>query len=123
MFEAVETLASYWEQRAAKFARHEGGLRAVCSYGMPQFYNRSIEWCQQSALRPWLQNIHDQDVLEIGCGVGRWTERLAQNGNRVCGVDISPTVRRAAYCGCGRFREQAKIRCRTERYRGAAHYG
>ncbi len=92
MFEAVETLASYWEQRAAKFARHEGGLRAVCSYGMPQFYNRSIEWCQQSALRPWLQNIHDQDVLEIGCGVGRWTERLAQNGNRVCGVDISPTM-------------------------------
>jgi SAM-dependent methyltransferase len=92
MFEAADTLAGYWEQRALKFARHEDGLAAVCSYGMPRFYNRSIELCQQRALKPWLQDVRDSDVLEIGCGVGRWTEKLARNGNRVCGVDLSPTM-------------------------------
>lgn len=92
MFEATESLASYWEQRAVKFARQEDGLAAVCSYGMPRFYNRSIEMCQQRALQPWLASIRDMDVLEIGCGVGRWTEKLLQNNNDVCGVDLSPTM-------------------------------
>ncbi len=92
MFESADTLAGYWEQRAVRFARQEDGLAAVCSYGMPRFYNRSIELCQQRALKPWLQDIRDSDVLEIGCGVGRWTEKLARSGNRVCGVDLSPTM-------------------------------
>lgn len=92
MFEATESLASYWEQRAVKFARQEDGLAAVCSYGMPRFYNRSIEMCQQRALKPWLASVSNKDVLEIGCGVGRWTEKLLQNDNNVCGVDLSPTM-------------------------------
>lgn len=92
MFEAVDSLADYWEKRAEKFARHEDGLAAVCSFGMPRFYNRSIEICQKRALAPWLDEIHNKDVLEVGCGVGRWTSILAARGNRVCGVDISPTM-------------------------------
>ncbi|MEQ8207826.1 MAG: class I SAM-dependent methyltransferase [Woeseia sp.] len=92
MFEAADTLASYWEKRAVKFARHEDGLAAVCSYGMPRFYNRSIEICQQRALRPWLEDLSDTDVLEIGCGVGRWTEMLSRQGNRVTAIDLSPTM-------------------------------
>lgn len=92
MFEAVDTLAGYWEQRAQKFARHEDGLAAVCSFGMPRFYNQAIELCQKRALRPWLKPIVDADVLEIGCGVGRWTETLASKGNRLGAIDLSPTM-------------------------------
>ncbi len=92
MFEGIDTLADYWEKRAVKFARHEDGLAAVCSFGMPRFYNRSIERCQKRALTPWLNSVNDKDVLEVGCGVGRWTSILASGGNRVCAVDISPTM-------------------------------
>lgn len=92
MFEAIDTLANYWEQRAVKFARQGDGLAAVCSYGMPRFYNRMIEMCQRRALRPWLKAVTDQDVLEVGCGVGRWTQILAENGNRVAAIDLSPTM-------------------------------
>lgn len=92
MFEAIETLASYWEQRAVRFARKDDGLAAVCSYGMPRFYNRMIEICQRRALQPWLERIARKDVLEIGCGVGRWTRLLAANGNRVTAIDLSPTM-------------------------------
>lgn len=92
MFEAIDNLANYWEKRAVRFAREKDGLAAVCSYGMPQFYNRAIEICQRRALCPWLGQIRDQDVLEVGCGVGRWTQQLVENKNRVVAFDLSPTM-------------------------------
>lgn len=104
MFEAAESLANYWEQRAARYARERDGLAAVCSFGMPQFYNRAIDTCQRRALKPWLEQLADADVLEVGAGVGRWTERLAAQGNRVMSIDLSPTMatearRRLERCG------------------------
>jgi hypothetical protein len=38
------TFSAYWERRAQQFAARGRGLAAVCSYGMPWFYNRYIEW-------------------------------------------------------------------------------
>jgi SAM-dependent methyltransferase len=31
-------------------------------------------------------------VLDVGCGVGRWSRRLAARGAHVTGVDLSPTM-------------------------------
>ncbi len=45
----------YWEERARRFATEGDGLAAVCSYGMPAFYNRVIHTCQRLALEPWLR--------------------------------------------------------------------
>jgi ubiquinone/menaquinone biosynthesis C-methylase UbiE len=82
----------YWEQRARLFAAAGDGLAAVCSYGMPAFYNREIHGCQRRALRPWLQVPPGTRVLDVGCGLGRWSCELAARGARVTGVDISPTM-------------------------------
>ncbi len=95
---------AYWEQRAWRFARQGDGLAAVCSYGMPAFYNRAIHWCQRLALGRWLEVRPGMRVLDVGCGIGRWSCRLAAQGARVTGVDLSPTMiaqaaRRAAACG------------------------
>jgi SAM-dependent methyltransferase len=85
--------AMYWEERARRFAREGDGLAAVCSYGMPELYNRVIDWCQWLALRPWLRAVRPGcSVLDVGCGVGRWSRRLATRGARVTGVDLSPTM-------------------------------
>jgi 2-polyprenyl-3-methyl-5-hydroxy-6-metoxy-1,4-benzoquinol methylase len=83
---------AYWEARARRFAREGQGLAAVCSYGMPEFYNRVIDWCQWLALRRWLHVSPGVSVLDVGCGVGRWSRRLAARGARVTGVDLSPTM-------------------------------
>lgn len=83
---------SYWEQRARRFAREGDGLRAVCSYGMPWFYNRYIHLTQWRALRPWLKFSERVSVLEVGCGVGRWSRRMARGGATVTGIDLSPTM-------------------------------
>lgn len=95
---------SYWERRASRFATRGNGLAAVCSYGMPAFYNRMIDWCQRLALARWLDVRPGKRVLDVGCGIGRWSCRLAARGAIVTGVDLSPTMiaeaqRRAAARG------------------------
>jgi SAM-dependent methyltransferase len=94
----------YWEERARRFAGEGDGLRAVCSYGMPGFYNRAIDVSQRRALAPWLRVEPATTVLDVGCGVGRWSLMLARAGAEVTGVDLSPTMvgeaaRRAAALG------------------------
>ena len=96
----------YWEARARRFATEGHGLRAVCSYGMPLFYNRYIHATQRAALRQWLRPPVGTRVLELGCGVGRWSRRLAAAGAFVTGIDLSPAmvgeaIRRAAVAGFG----------------------
>jgi SAM-dependent methyltransferase len=84
--------AEYWEDRARRYAVEGDGLAAVCSYGMPGFYNRLIHFCQRRALEPWLKIAPGARVLDVGCGVGRWSRLLAARGARVTGVDLSPTM-------------------------------
>jgi 2-polyprenyl-3-methyl-5-hydroxy-6-metoxy-1,4-benzoquinol methylase len=82
----------YWEERARRFAADGAGLAAVCSFGMPLFYNRAIDLCQRLALRRWLRVAPGTRVLDVGCGVGRWSRLLAARGASVTGIDVSPTM-------------------------------
>jgi SAM-dependent methyltransferase len=96
----------YWEERARRFAARDAGLAAVCSYGMPAFYNRAIHLCQRLALAPWLHPAAGTRVLDVGCGVGRWSRLLAARRACVTGIDLSPTMigearRRALAQGLG----------------------
>jgi SAM-dependent methyltransferase len=83
---------AYWNARAAQYASRGDGFAAVCSFGMPVFYNRYIHFLQQRTLAPWLAVPEGARVLEIGCGVGRWTRRLAAAGHNVIGFDLSRTM-------------------------------
>jgi len=106
MEEAGARGLDYWEQRAVRFARQGEGRAAVCSFGMPEFHNRAIDLCQWLALRSWVGPSAAGTVLDVGCGVGRWSRRLARGGGRVTGVDLSPTMvaeatRRTRIAGLG----------------------
>lgn len=103
---------TYWEERARRFAGSRAGLAAVCSYGMPGFYNRSIDVCQRLALLPWLDAAPGTKVLDVGCGIGRWSRLLARRGARVTGVDLSPTM--VAEARRRAEREGVAERCRFE---------
>jgi 2-polyprenyl-3-methyl-5-hydroxy-6-metoxy-1,4-benzoquinol methylase len=102
----------YWEDRARRFAAERDGLAAVCAYGMPEFYNRAIDWEQRVALAPWLRVSPGTRVLDVGCGVGRWSRLLAARGARVVGVDLSPTM--IAQARDRAVAERVAERCRFE---------
>lgn len=88
----MTSLADYWDQRGRDFGGRGAGLRAVCSYGMPSFYNGYIHLTQQLALAPHLRVGPGTEVLDLGCGIGRWSRRLALRGARVVGVDLAPSM-------------------------------
>lgn len=88
----MTSLAEYWDQRGRDFAGRGAGLRAVCSYGMPSFYNGYIHLTQQLALAPHLRVAGGTEVLDLGCGIGRWSRRLARRGANVVGVDVAQSM-------------------------------
>ena len=95
---------TYWDDRACRFAGQGEGLAAVCSYGMPAFYNGLTHLAQRLALARWLRVPPGTRVLDVGCGVGRWSRLLASRGAVVTGVDLSGAMiaeaeRRAAMAG------------------------
>jgi SAM-dependent methyltransferase len=59
---------------------------------MPEFYNWMIHCCQHLALAPWLNVASGTRVLDVGCGIGRWSTMLAARGAFVTGMDLSPTM-------------------------------
>lgn len=84
---------AYWEDRARRFATRGSGLAAVCSYGMPETYNQVIRLCQERSLDPVLRRTAPgARALDVGCGIGRWSRRLATLGATVTGIDLSPTM-------------------------------
>jgi 2-polyprenyl-3-methyl-5-hydroxy-6-metoxy-1,4-benzoquinol methylase len=52
---------------------------------------------------PVYGDIRDLEVLEIGCGTGRHTLRLAAQGNRVTALDLSPGMLEVARGKLARF--------------------
>lgn len=102
----------YWDERARRYAVQSSGLAAVCSYGMPAFYNRYIDVCQRRALAPWLRSPTRPGTatLDVGCGVGRWSIELARRGHDVTSVDLSPRMIERAQARA----RQAGVACRFE---------
>jgi len=83
----------FWEARAQAFAGVGEGLQAICSYAMPGFYNRAIDITQRAAMKALIDSIRPgSQVLEYGCGVGRWTREIARRGAHVTAMDFSATM-------------------------------
>ena len=84
--------SEYWDQRGRDFAGRGAGLRAVCSYGMPAFYNGYIHLTQRLALAKHLRIAPGTEVLDLGCGIGRWSRLLARRGAHVVAVDVAQSM-------------------------------
>lgn len=80
-----------WDERA----RQGVGLQSVIDPGdATGLKNSLIDRIQWGCIGPWLTGRHA--VLDFGCGVGRFTRRIIQQGTSYCGTDSSSAMIDAA---------------------------
>ena len=82
------------------------GLTNVCFAGAPLWLNRFASRCQIRtflSLSESLGGLSGRRVLDVGCGVGRWSRLMSGFGAKVTGIDLqSETLRdnRTSMQGC-----------------------
>lgn len=74
-----------WDVRA-----QAAGLHSVFTRRWSAEQCRDIDALQSAAILTLAGSLAGQSVLDLGCGVGRLTGRLASEGAKVVGVDTSP---------------------------------
>ena len=81
----------FWERTAEKFGKsgYDAVVGAPTSIGLINWY---ASFLQETALKPILNNCKGARVLDVGCGVGRWSSRLLETGADVAGIDISENM-------------------------------
>lgn len=82
-------LSEIWDQRAEQHASRKG-----CRTEDPGSRLYEISWWRH--IEPLLSEITGGRILEAGCGVGRWVERLAPMGFEMTLTDISPAMLKKA---------------------------
>jgi SAM-dependent methyltransferase len=84
---------NYWTEVANAYSQDEGdGLAPVLHPGAPDWYNRIIDVLQHRALLRALDIAKLQagsQVLDIGCGTGRWLRRYNDLGYQPTGIDLT----------------------------------
>ena len=86
----------YWQQRGEQLAS-TSPHRAICSVHHDLRFNKSMHRVQEAVLKPQIQSILDHQaesertyqVLELGCGIGRWAMNFKHPSVRYIGIDIS----------------------------------
>ncbi|OGL46345.1 MAG: hypothetical protein A2W05_08380 [Candidatus Schekmanbacteria bacterium RBG_16_38_10] len=71
------------------------GLTVVGHEGCPLWYNKFFDHFTNLYFQKMLLlfgDIKGKKVLDIGCGGGRWSERLADKGAEVVGIDIGREI-------------------------------
>jgi SAM-dependent methyltransferase len=74
-----------------EYAARQYRAEAVLVPGASRFRNTIIDKAMKRNLTPILEKFERRNILEVGCGVGRWTKLLSVK-NSVVGVDISRTM-------------------------------
>ncbi len=88
-------MKEFWNQTAEKFGKKED-YRPVLTPSSKGLLNWYADYLQKRALNRILKKLSGKFVLDIGCGVGRWSARLAEFNAQVVGVDLSREMAKRA---------------------------
>ncbi|MFX0142281.1 MAG: class I SAM-dependent methyltransferase [Candidatus Hodarchaeota archaeon] len=85
-------MEKYWNKRAK-----EGNniYQKVCVYNASSQFNKMMNKIQKNCLNTLLKYIpiiENKNILEVGCGTGRWAKYMLNKNVNYYGVDISPMM-------------------------------
>lgn len=91
----LRSMKDFWNKTARKFGETENYAPVLMpsSKGLLNWYT---DFLQNRALKEHLEDLSGKFVLDVGCGVGRWSARLAAAGSYVVGVDLSHEMAKRA---------------------------
>lgn len=82
-----DKLKEFWDRTARRFGGES--YKAVLFPSSRGILNWYLDFLQRSVLKKALSELRGKRVLDVGCGVGRWSSRLALTGADVIGLDLS----------------------------------
>lgn len=84
----LQNMEEFWSKTAIRFGK-KGDYAPVLFPSSKGLLNWYLDYLHKSALEGILKRLSGKVVLDVGCGVGRWSARLAETGAHVVGVDLS----------------------------------
>jgi SAM-dependent methyltransferase len=84
----LSSMKDFWNKTAKKFGEDED-YRPVLTPSSKGLINWYADCLQNRALSRILKGLFGKTVLDVGCGVGRWSARLASVAALVVGLDLS----------------------------------
>jgi 2-polyprenyl-3-methyl-5-hydroxy-6-metoxy-1,4-benzoquinol methylase len=88
-------MKDFWNGTASRFGE-KGDYTPVLHPSAKGLLNWYTDYLQRTALNDVVKQSSGKTVLEVGCGVGRWTTRLATAGAQVIGIDLSREMAKRA---------------------------
>lgn len=84
-------VADFFEQRGVRFRKDAPYSSILYQDQNPQLAIERDRY-EKEFITPQLHLTKRQRVLDIGCGIGRWAETLAEHADAYVGIDISPRL-------------------------------
>ena len=78
----------YWNKRVEKVDE----IRAVLSYGLPEYVNKAYHFWETELMMRSLGDIKGKSVLDVACGVGRLSKILVEAGSSLTCLDNSQAM-------------------------------
>lgn len=95
-------VAEFYDRRARNYSQ-EIGYHTVLLGDQTPGYASKWDTFEKQKITPLLNLGRDKNVLDIGCGMGRWAEELAPKVNCYVGVDFSAEMVKLAKERCSSY--------------------
>lgn len=92
----LQEVTAYWRMHAKKWRnldrnRDPKGLANVCFNARPVWFNALFDYFERRTFLTLLGRLGPlagKEVLDVGCGTGRWSALMADRGAKVTGIDL-----------------------------------